>query len=369
MARSPRDPPMKDRWKPDEDRRARDTSRHRDQIRGDRRLPSPPSQRREKDRDNRRGPPQEGTESYRPGRHRKASPESRRAHYRKASPPPRRHSRPPPSVQRREQVPESRLGRIRDDSPPPPSKRRRTNSPSPARSDHYVPGPTRDNRSRQRPDSRDRRPAPIDRAFSPRRLSPARTRASSRGEPPSIDSYIPGRDRRDSPHAPPRNSRKRSRSPPRRRSRTPPSRKDPAKQSRPRDRELSPYSARLQKTTQLPSRKPDREHPNKIPVARRGGSPPSRRDHIRDRDDTESMDGRHQYNQNYGMHNNMHRGNQRPFIDTRQNLGGSPPFHTPTSSYHGSPQSGSPFHGGRGGWNGPQQFHNNRGYVFSACIN
>lgn len=363
MARSPRGPPMKDTWKPDEDRRARDTSRNREQGRGDRRPRSPPVQRREQGQGNRRGPQQEGTESYRPGRQREDSRDSRRAHYRQASPPSRRGSRPPQPVQRRERPSEARSGRTRNESPHPPSKRRRTQSPSPARSDHYVPGRSNENRSWQRPDSRDRRPAPIDRAFSPRRASPARTRPSSRGEPPSIDSYVPGRDRRDSPQPPTRVTRKRSRSPPHRRARTPPSRKDSARQSKTPVRDLSPYSARLQKTKGLSLREPDREDPNTIPVARRGPSPAARYNHNRDGDDTDSMAG---YNQNYGMHNNMHRGNSRPWVDTRQNYGGSPPFHTPNSSYQGSPQSSSPYNGGRGGWNGQQQqFHTNRGYVYS----
>jgi CTD kinase subunit alpha len=361
MARSPRDPPMKGTWKPDEDRRVRDTSRHRDPVRGERRPRSPPVQRREKGQGNRRGPLQEGTESYRPGRQRDDSRDSRRAYNRQASPPSRRDSRPPQPAQRRERQPEPRSGRSRNESPRPPSKRRRTQSPSPARSDHYVPDRPSDSRSWQRPDSRDRRPAPIDRAFSPRRASPARTRPSSRGEPPSIDSYVPGRDRRDSPHLHARVNRKRSRSPPHRRARTPPSRKDSATQSKPPTRDLSPYSARLLKTKELSLRKPDREDPNPIPVGKRGVSPLARYNHNRDGDDTDSMAG---YNQNYGVHNNVNRGNSRPWVDTRQNYGGSPPFHTPNSSYQGSPQSGSPYHGGRGGWYGQQQqFHSNRGYV------
>ena len=142
-------------------------------------------------------------------------------------------------------------------------------------------------------------------------------------------------------------------------SRTPPPRKEPAKQSKLPARELSPYSARLQKTKELSLRKPNQKDPNTIPVVRRGGSPSASYKHNRDEDETESMAG---YNQNYGVHNNVNRGNLRPWVDTRQNYGGSPPFHTPNSSYQGSPQSGSPYHGGRGGWNGHQQhFHNNRG--------
>jgi CTD kinase subunit alpha len=359
MARSPRDPPMKDSWKPDEDRRVRETSRHREPIRGERRPRSPPIQRREKDQGIRRGPPQEGTESYRPGRRRDNSRDSRRAHHRQASPPSRRSSKPPQPLQGRDRQPEPRSSKFRNESPYPPSKRRRTQSPSPARSDHYVPDRPNDNRSWPRSDSRGRRPAPIDRAFSPRRASPARTRPSSRGEPPSIDSYVPGRDRYDSPPPPIRTQRKRSRSPPHRRARTPPPRKEPAKQSKLPARELSPYSARLQKTKELSLRKPNQKDPNTIPVVRRGGSPSASYKHNRDEDETESMAG---YNQNYGVHNNVNRGNLRPWVDTRQNYGGSPPFHTPNSSYQGSPQSGSPYHGGRGGWNGHQQhFHNNRG--------
>lgn len=367
MAKSHRTPPMKDRWRADEDARNRQENRSREKDRNERRPRSPPQPRRAQVEDNRRSRESGATDSYVPGRQRDGSRDSKRSHPRRASPSPRR-----PQNQRRGSPQNSRaladrITRPRDGSPVHPSKRRRTHSPSPARSDRYIPDRRRDSRSRERFENRDRRPIGIDRAFSPRRSSPTRiSRPVSRGEPPVIDSYIPAHRRREN-SPPARQPDRRSRSP-RRRSRTPPPRREQLKQSSPPPqsalphRELSPYSARVLRTQQqnLPPQhstpRKQNHQANKQKPARKQSIEADHNRDVSDREteDYESMDGRHGPQQNYSTPNQMHNRPQRPFVNTQQSYGGSPPpFQTPNSSHHGSPQSGSPFRG-RGGWNGPQ---------------
>lgn len=345
MARSQRSPPMKDSWRGEEEPRDRHHNRPRDSDRGGRRPRSPPSARRGGAESSHRGREYNDRDVYRNYRERSVSRDSRRSYPRKSSISPKRlpKLKQPSSAQLRRT--EDRINRPRDVSPFRSAKRRRTQSPSPARSDRYVPDRRRESRSRERVDSRDRRPV-IDRAFSPRRASPGRSsRPSSRGAPPDIDSYVPSH-RRRSPTPPPARRRERRSPSPRRRSRTPPPRRQPTKPASPKPRELSPYSARVLKTQQLAA--------HSAPT--KNAPPASKATSVID-DDHNSMDGQHSVRGSYGTHKNMRRGHpQRPYVETRgQQFGGSPPFQTPNSSYHGSPQSGSPQYNSRGGW------HNSRG--------
>ena len=333
MARPDRSPSMTHRWRAEDDHRTRHSQRPRDRSRS-----------RDRDRDHidryprspvrrdidvaYRGRDLIDTDSYRPPQKRDLSRES----YYRRSPSPIRHShfshRQPPG---RGRPLEERVTRPRDQSLDRAIKRRRTQSPSPARSDRWVPDTRRASPSRDYPDRR----APIDRAFFPRQSSPGRHhRPDPRDLPPEIDSYVPLR-RRD-PTPPP--SRRRVRSPVRAPS-------SPARRIK-RETSLSPYSARLLKTKQLEAE--EAEHRGRRP------SHPANAD-----DQHPSMDGNHGMRGNYGNRGNMQNRPSRPYVDTRQQYGGSPPYGTPNSQ--GSPQSAS--YPNRGNWGGNQGHH---GYVNSC---
>jgi CTD kinase subunit alpha len=375
MARSRRTPPMRDHWRAEEEARDRAAQRYRDTNRSERRPRTPPFARREDLEDRYRGPDPRATESYRPSSNREPVRESKRPQPRKASPPPRRGSKPKHSSPQRSRGLEDRIAHPRDSSPTKPAKRRRTRSPSPARSDRYVPSHRRDSRSRDRSEPRDRRLVGTDRAFSSRRSSPNRDpRSDRRSQIPSSDSYVPSHRRRDRSRSrsPPRNFDRRSRSP-RRRSRSPPTRSSPTHHNRKRkpdneQRELSPYSARALKTQQLSlaaeprSSGKNMNHPQRIQSVVDNPSISTQGQNYQGGHDTMGSHG--QMRGNFGAHNNnmIHQNRPpRPLVDTRSSYQGSPPFMTPNSSYHGSPQSGSPFNGNRGGWSGNQSFQGHQG--------
>jgi hypothetical protein len=329
---------MTDRWRAeddDRDRHPRQRDRSRDRTHIDRWTRSPP--RREIDSAY-RGRDLLDTDSYRPPQKRDLS---RDSFYRRSPSPARQPgSKQHPSTARGRPL-EDRISRPRDPAPDRAIKRRRTQSPSPARSDRWIPEHRRASPSRDHPE---RRPA-IDRAFSPRHTSPPRhSRAEPRDLPAEIDSYIPKHRKRD-PTPPPRRRDKRSRSP--RRSLSPSSRRRPKKPSK--DQGLSPYSARLLKTKEVEAERAERSC--------RESSRPTTAD-----ENQESMAGNYDMRGNYGNRGNMmqHRP-QRPYLDTRQQqYGGSPPFGTPNSSHQGSPHSASSHHN-RGNWGGNQ---GNHGYVY-----
>ena len=366
---------MRDHWRAEEEARDRAAQRYRETNRSERRPRTPPFARREEVEDRYRGPESRAAESYRPTSNRESVRESKHPRPRQASPSPRRGSKPKKPSPQRPRGLEDRTAHPRDLSPPKPPKRRRTRSPSPARSDRYVPLRRRDSRSRDRSEPRDRRPVRTDRAFSSRRSSPSRDpRSPRRSQIPSSDSYVPSRHRRDRTRSrsPPRNFERRSRSP-RRRSRSPTDRNSPPRYDRKRkldieQRELSPYSARALKTRQLslaaeprPASK-NMNHPQRIQSVVDNPSLSSQGQSYQGGHD---MMGNHgSMRGNFGAHNSntMHQNRPpRPIVDTRSSYQGSPPFMTPNSSYHGSPQSGSPFHGNRGGWSGNQPFQSNQG--------
>jgi CTD kinase subunit alpha len=376
MARSRRTPPMKDHWRAEEEARDRAAPRYRDSNRSERRPRTPPFIRREDSEDRYRGPDSRAAESYRPSSNREAGRASKHPRPRKASPSPRRASKPTPPSPQRSRGLEDRTARPRDRSPTKPPKRRRTRSPSPARSDRYLPPRRRDSRSRDRSEPRDRRPVGADRTFSSRRSSLSRdARSGRRSQIPSSDSYVPSHRRRERSRSrsrsPPRHFDRRSRSP-RRRSRSPPTRISPAGHHRKRkpdisERELSPYSARALKTQKLsqasePWTSETMNHPQRIQSIVDNPSLSTQGQNYQG--GGHDMMGNHApVRGNFGGHNsNMihHNRPPRPMVDTRSSYQGSPPFMTPNSSYHGSPQSGSPFHGNRGGWSN-QQFQGHQG--------
>lgn len=137
MARSEWSPSMTDRWRAEDDDRDR-LSRPRDWDSIDRWTRSPP--RRDIDSAY-RGRDLIDTDSYRPPQKRALSRDLRLSPYRRSSPSPVRHSRPNHPARGRPL--EERISRPRDPSPDRAIKRRRTRSPSPARSDRWVPDPRR----------------------------------------------------------------------------------------------------------------------------------------------------------------------------------------------------------------------------------
>jgi hypothetical protein len=366
MARSRRSPPMKDRWRADEDPRERHPNRQRDKDNSDRRGRSPPPARRNGVNNKLWSRDQVATDTYIPPRQRDISRDSRYSPLRRSSISTRRQPTFTQASAQKERPLADRITRPRSPSPIKSSKRRRTHSPSPARSDRYIPGRRRESRSRERYEARDRRLPVIDRAFSPRRSSPNRIpKAGSRIETSDIDSYVPQHWRREPSPRPAGKPEPRSRSL-RRRSRTPPARHDlQKKHTLPKQQELSPYSARALKAQQPAAEQPKREAKSPITKPNKPANRPSYTPTGLDQGDNDSMDGQqHSMRQNYPMHNNMmlNRPN-RPIVNTRQSYGGSPSYITPNSSYHGSPQSGSPFQQGRGGWNGQQPYQGHTGYV------
>ena len=375
MARSRRSPLMRDQWRAEEDARHRPDSRHRTADKFDPRPPSPPPVRREHSKDRYQGREGVGTESYRPSRDRERSRESRKHKHRRASPSPRRRTKSKQAEPKRPRpLPlEERITHPRDQPAISFNKRRRTRSPSLARSDRYVPSSRRHSRSRDRLDRRDRRAVGTDRAFSPRRHSPARpARPDRRPGTPAFDTYIPSHRSRDQSRTPPTRSRRsrHSRSP---RQESPPHhpRRD---RGRNPDRALRDYSrspirrrSSRSESPALESRPHRKMHstqkiqsimddPNRPPSPSRPITQYQQGNH-------DPMDGRPPMRGGYSSHNNMMHQNRPPRpppVDTRHSFGGSPGFVTPNSSYHGSPQSASPF-GHRGGWGGQQQFHGPHG--------
>ena len=375
MARSRRTPPMRDHWRAEEEARDRAAQRYRDTNRSERRPRTPPFARREDPEDRYRSLDSRATESYRPSNNREPVRESKHPRTRKASPSPRRGSKPKQPSPERFWVLEDRISHPRDPSPTKLPKRRRTRSPSPARSDRYVPPRRRDSRSRDWSEPRDRRPVGTDRAFSSRRSSPSRDpRSDRRSQIPSSDSYVPSHRRRERSRSrsAPRNFDRQSRSP-RRRSHSPPARISPPRRDRKRkpdteQRELSPYSARALKTQQLSlpaeprSSGKEMNRPQRIQSIADNPSLSAQSQNYQGGHDT--MGGHAPMRGTFGAHssNMMHQNRPpRPMVDTQSSYQGSPPFMTPNSSYHGSPQSGSPFHGNRGGWSGNQPFQSHQG--------
>jgi hypothetical protein len=364
---------MRDQWRAEEDARHRPGSRHRTTDKSDRRPRSPPPVRREDSKDRYQGRGIAGTESYRPSRDRERSRDSRKHKHRRVSPSPQRHTKSKPAEPKRLRPLEERITHPSNKPAANPHKRRRTRSPSPARSDRYVPSPRRHSRSRDRLDRRDRRAVGTDRAFSPRRASPIRSaRPERRAVTPTLDTYIPSHRNRDRSRTPAaRHRRNRHSRSPRRESPVRISRRERGRgtERKPRDSSRSPVRPRSSRN-QSPrneSRSGRKMHstqkiqsimddPNRPPSPSRPMShyQPSNHD---------PMDGRPPMRGGYSHHNNMNHQNRPPRpapVDTRQPFAGSPGFVTPNSSYHGSPQSGSPF-GNRGGWGGQQQFHGPQG--------
>lgn len=331
MARSDWSPSMTDRWRAEDDDRNR-LARPRDRDRIDHWERSPP--RRDIDSAY-RGRDLFDTDSYRPPHQTDLLPDSRRSPYRRPSPSPLRQQRLPP----RGRPLQDRVSRPRSPSFDRALKRRRTQSPSPARSDRWIPDHRRS--SPDRPDSGFRERASIvDRAYSPRHPSPPRNhRSEGRDYPPEIDSYVP-ESRRLSPTPPP--SRRRSnRSASPRRSPSPPSRRLVQHQFN-RDHDLPPSSRTLYpKTTEAnSSRRPSRP-------STAGG----------DEDDRDSMDGNYAHRGGYSNRGNMMQNRpSRPYADTRPPYGGSPPYQQSNNSHHGPPHSSSNYHN-RGNWGGYQGSH------------
>lgn len=371
MARSRWTPPMRDHWRAEEDARDRAAPRYRESNGSERRPRTPPFARREDPGDRHRGPESRATHPYRLSSGREPVKESKHLHTRKTSPSPRRGSKPKQSSPQRFRDLEHRVAHPRDLSPAKPSKRRRTRSPSPARSDRYVPSHRRESRSRDRSEPRERRLVGTDRAFSSRRSSPNRDLRPERwSQIPSSDSYVPSHRRRDRSRSrtPPRNFDRRSRSP-RRISRSPPPRRDRKVKADNEPRDLSPYSARVLKTQKLlpgdtdgRSSRKTMNHPQRIQSIVDNSSLSTQGQSYQGGHDAMGSHG--PMRGNFGTPSNtlMHQNRPpRPVVDTRSSYQGSPPFMTPNSSYHGSPQSGSPFHGNRGGWSGNQAFQGHQG--------
>jgi CTD kinase subunit alpha len=370
MARSRRSPLMRDQWRAEEDAYDRHSHRYRESDRSDRRPRTPPPTRRDDRDEHYRSREPIAVESYRPTSSREIERQSRKSQARAASPSPRRHSKSKPSIQKSRPL-EERITRPHDTSPAKSTKRKRTRSPSPTRSDRYVPSRRRSH-SRERSDFRDRRGQGTDRAFSPRRLSPTRNpRLDGRSEVAPSDSYFSTRYRRDESRSSRTRVQRRSRSP-RRHSRSPPPHRTKTRSPRPASRELSPYSARARKTQNQAThdtRGSDNSmNPQRIQSIVSDSShpqPQSQRMQGYNRGGHDPMDGHTPMRQNFTAHNhNMIHQNRppRPFVDTRPPYSGSPPFMTPNSSYHGSPQSGSPHYGNRGGWGGQQPYQGHHGY-------
>ena len=364
---------MRDQWRAEEDARHRPESRHRTSDKFDRRPPSPPAVRREDLQERYQGREAIGTEFYRPSRDREPSRDSRKHKHRRVSPSPRSHTKSKPAETKRPRPLEERITHPRDKPAIDPHKRRRTRSPSPARSDRYVPSSRRHSRSRDRLDQRDRRAVGTGRAFSPRRISPGRLARSDRpGVTPTLDTYIPphrNRDRSRTPSA--RHRRGRGSRSPRRKSPKPTSRRDRGRDID-RDPRASPRSPIQRRSSRISSPRNESrskrtmhstqkiqsimDDPNRPPSPARPISQYQQSSH-------DPMDGRPAMRGGYPSHNNMvhhNRPSRPPPVDTRQSFAGSPGFVTPNSSYHGSPQSGSPF-GNRGAWGGQQQFHGPHG--------
>jgi len=350
---------MRDHWRAEEEARDRSLHRFRGSERGDRRPRSPPPSRREEKGYRYRSPPPRTSESYRLSSGRELARESKHSRIREASLSPRPPSKPKQGHKSRPI--EERISRPRDASPTKSSKRKRSRSPSPARSGRYLPGRHRESRSRDRAELRDRRPVGIERTFGSRRPSPSRDPRSDRWlDAHPSDSYVPSHRRRARSRSPARRADGWSTSP-RPRSRSPAARNDKPRKPKNPSRELSPYSARVLKTQSLlsdipkpvESRITEKHRPKKLTI-----------------DETGHQQAEDMQNYNQGGHGSMGghppmRGSfqqnmmhpnrpPRPMVDTRS-FQGSPPFGTPTSSYQGSSQPGSPFHSNRGGW-GSQQF-------------
>lgn len=355
---------MRDHWRAEEEARDRAAQRYRDSDRSQRRPRTPPFARRADPDDRYRDSESRGTKSYRPADNREPVRDVQQPRPRKASPSPRRALKSKQRLQNSRNL-QDRISDPRDPSPTKPSKRKRTRSPSPARSDRYVPFRRRDSRSRDRSEPRDRRAVGNDRAFASRNSPRSKER---RSQVPSSDSYISSHRRRDrsrsrsAPHKLDRRSRS-----PHPRSRSPPARKEERRNPNNQLGDLSPYSARVLKTAQLQNKAPAEptllaqkmNHPQRIQSivgdVSQGQNYQSGHD---------PMTGPAHIRQNFApQSNNMMHQNRppRPPVDSRSSYQGSPPFMTPNSSYHGSPQSGSPYHGNRGGWGGNQQFQGHQG--------
>lgn len=364
---------MRDQWRAEEDARHRPESRHRTADKFDRRHRSPPPVRRESSQERYRGREIVGTESYRPSRDRERSRESRKHKSRRVSLSPRRPTTSKQDEPKRSRPLEERITHPRDKPAANPHKRRRTRSPSPARSDRYVPSPRRHSRSRDRLDRRDRRAVGTDRAFSPRRASPIRpTRSDRRAVTPTLDTYIPSHRTRGRSRTPsPRRRRTRHSRSPRQESPVRTSRRDRARDTERAPRDSShPYIR--PRSSRTPSPRKESRSKRKMKSTQKIQSimddpnrprSPSRPIPQYQQSNHDPMDGRHQMRGGYPPHNNMmhhNRSSRPPPVDTRQSFAGSPGFVTPNSSYHSSPQSGSPF-GNRGGWGGQQQFSGQHG--------
>ena len=322
---------MKDRWRAEDgyrDRHPRSRERSRDRWH---RSPSPPRYPAESSH---RGRDLFDIDYYRP---RDPSRDSRYAYNSRRSPSPRFGSRPPSSHAPRHRAYDDRIAYHRELSPPRPPKRRRTRSPSPARSDRWAPEGRRTSPNRDRPVAKDKW-APVDRAFSPRRSSPTRvSRIDSRDPPPEIDSYTPhprGRDR-----TPPKRREQRPLSPPRR-PRTPPRRKE------------APLFRREDSRSPVRQQIPRRDEAQPTSFTERDRTPP-RPGSVRGEGEEASMDPRYATQGYHGNRGNyMPRGGQqRPWVDTRYQQSGSPHSGTPNTSHHGSPYSSS--HQNRPGWAPP----------------
>lgn len=239
----------------------------------------------------------------------------------------------------------------RDSSPARFAKRRRTRSPSPSDwSDRGLDDRRHHSRSRSRERyDRDERPDSR-RGYSPRRGSPPRSagRASARGPPTEVDTYIPGRRR---PASPARRGPRRSPSP-RPRSISPPHRR----------RSVTPPARRYPSRPDSPSSYYDSPLPNRRGQARDLAPEPTYRGKVYSRSpspvdfDRESMDGPFAARAHHANPHHFPRGRgQRPYYNNRGSFRGSPVAGSPNGSHHGSPQSSSSFRGGRGAWNGPPQ--------------
>ncbi|RMZ79747.1 hypothetical protein DV738_g3125, partial [Chaetothyriales sp. CBS 135597] len=307
MARPEQSPQMRDRWRGEDDHR----ERHR-RERSARRHCSP---------SRRPSPGYKGrdlidTDFYRPPAFYSSSRDSGKYLRRSPSPP---RSRPQPPHPQRPRPPDDRVSRAREFSTERAAKRRRTQSPSPSRSDRRTPVARRRSHSRDQFDRRDRQAA-AERAFSSRRPSfEGPFRPESRDHAPENDLFLPRH--LSSAHL----RRREPLSPSRRRDHSPP-------------RQIGP---RVLAATRSISSAKTSEAPSKAPS-------------VSDEADSYSMDG------HYQTRGHAHRGgwNQtrphRPYVDTRQNhYGASPPYHNPGGSYHGSPHS-TTSHYNRGSWNGPQ---------------
>lgn len=167
---------MRNQWRNEEDARNRPESRQRPSDKSDkfdRRPRSPPPARPAHSSERHQGRGIIGTESYRPSRERARSREARKNKHRRVSPSPSIPTKPKRPELKPSQPLEERITHPPDQPATNPRKRQRTRSPSPTRSDRYIPSPRRNNsRSRDRGDRRERRIVGTDRAFHPAELHP-----------------------------------------------------------------------------------------------------------------------------------------------------------------------------------------------------